>query len=740
MRFWEAIERMLSEVSEDNLSKIEKRAAKFAAKNFKKQPFNDIFGDKSRIVIPLGGEDEVEFMKFLEENGLSGIDLDRGIGERETKTNQGVKKQPVKIGKFLQVLSKEDHDADKWLSWWEKNKSKLKEDRNVSIVISRHPIDVLRMSDHQGIKSCHSQGGSWFHCAVEEAKTGGAVAMVVKNDDLDKTDLSSDEIFADPQRKIPGIVPLERLRLRRFEDDKHDYLVPELRTYGKDHPGTLETVTRWARQEQSDKLQDVDWKKLKLRGGGYQDNDADDVWNNLVGKTQFAGTKNSEDQSKEDKDLEERAQRLIAAKELKHFDVQSELMVDDGRPFLTNRFSISFEFPESEIAEWPNEDYKKQREVSKTIRDEVDIYTLSDEAYFHYHNGRYFVGIEGYDEDDHGDLQGLERLLDYVKDLDNNYEKHREEVRGALIQSGVLKNPVADLNLQNLEEIETRKGAYGDERISMLRGLTKHSYQAIGDIGDLTGIPKSAVQFKKDGFIYARKQPNQFYAQSVADFYMDSKLNNALSSKMTEEENKAIKDGKIHYRVEFSVEDENHDVPHFDVNPNEEFSKGNVIVVLDVDTRNLDSDVLAVLKKLDTYFPAIIAEAKKDWQHFKSSAVEKEEGGVSRASAHLGRTIADHIESLHIPGGTVSVKNGVYWYDNPTNGISMPANQFDSMMKKFKDENRGAKYAGYRFESMGRKGEVVLRFIKGQPVYVWNDSIDGELPIDKALDFYQHKK
>ena len=58
-----------------------------------------------------------------------------------------------------------------------------------SIIITRDPIDVLRMADFKNIQSCHtppSLGGAseYYKCAVAEAHGHGAVAYVVDTEDL----------------------------------------------------------------------------------------------------------------------------------------------------------------------------------------------------------------------------------------------------------------------------------------------------------------------------------------------------------------------------------------------------------------------------------------------------------------------------------------------------------------------------------------------------------------------------
>ena len=128
-----------------------------------------------------------------------------------------------------------------------KNIEKLKDSDTYSIILTRHPIDVLRMADFDNISSCHSPpsrgsgAGEYYKCAVAEAHGEGAVAYVVNTDELlamtdsgtideaeDKIN-TVDEIFDDSLRRglgWPGeysptgrniggtIKPVSRLRLR----------------------------------------------------------------------------------------------------------------------------------------------------------------------------------------------------------------------------------------------------------------------------------------------------------------------------------------------------------------------------------------------------------------------------------------------------------------------------------------------------------------------------------------------
>ena len=153
-----------------------------------------------------------------------------------------------------------------YVEYWNKNSRYFRENPeeafvDYSIVISRHPVDVLRMSDHRNIQSCHSEGNSHFHCAIKEAKSAGAIAYIVETQDLDDVDIEDDnEIFEDDDRGIDGIEPVGRTRLRRFDktgtftsDEKYSLLIPEKRIYGQDMAGFYEKIRDWALESQKDK-------------------------------------------------------------------------------------------------------------------------------------------------------------------------------------------------------------------------------------------------------------------------------------------------------------------------------------------------------------------------------------------------------------------------------------------------------------------------------------------------------
>ena len=209
--------------------------------------------------------------------------------------------------------------------YWQKNAGFIKEkvsgmrDDTYSIIVTRHPIDVLRMSDFEDITSCHSppsQEGvyqSYYKCAVAEAQGHGAVAYVVSTDDLLKATgaknieeaesvIQSGEIFEDETRGGDiglGITPESRIRLRKFAyyqdnvlssvggslkpknwNDGSELAVPEIRVYGRNIPGLLNRITSWASATQDiESIQDfpktesgkLDGENFYLFGGTYFD-------------------------------------------------------------------------------------------------------------------------------------------------------------------------------------------------------------------------------------------------------------------------------------------------------------------------------------------------------------------------------------------------------------------------------------------------------------------------------------
>ena len=76
------------------------------------------------------------------------------------------------------------------------NENVDKDDLGMMAILSRHPLDVLRMSDIDKIRSCHSEGASEFHCAIAESRGHGPIAYLVSPQQYEK--LMDGDLGEDP--------------------------------------------------------------------------------------------------------------------------------------------------------------------------------------------------------------------------------------------------------------------------------------------------------------------------------------------------------------------------------------------------------------------------------------------------------------------------------------------------------------------------------------------------------------
>ena len=206
---------------------------------------------------------------------------------------------------------------------------------NYSMIMSRHPIDVMRMSDFDAIQSCHSlrlvkKGRSarfsYYKCVVAEAHGHGIVSYVVKNDDLndleeegnyqakidalykhEEDEEKDEELFWDEKRSVGEIVPISRLRLRKFTHPGLEVTLAVPSQIGLWElvylAGSLESLKDWAKEKQADiiqKIEDsknsddpkknafdehgdaIDLSKWEMHGGSYMDYDDQMLHQNVL--------------------------------------------------------------------------------------------------------------------------------------------------------------------------------------------------------------------------------------------------------------------------------------------------------------------------------------------------------------------------------------------------------------------------------------------------------------------------
>ena len=165
------------------------------------------------------------------------------------------------------------------------------------VVITRHPIDVLRMSDFSNIRSCHSPSGEYFSNCQQEVASGGGIIFMIDKDEFDKAFPDGiipqkGEIFKDRDRGIKGYIeqPEARLRLRHVEntDTGESYSVPDKRIYGEQLSSFREQTFKYFGELQKDKfikdgkLVIPNVNDLIRYGGQYEDGGQQNVGSNFV--------------------------------------------------------------------------------------------------------------------------------------------------------------------------------------------------------------------------------------------------------------------------------------------------------------------------------------------------------------------------------------------------------------------------------------------------------------------------
>lgn len=273
-------------------------------------PFQDIFGDAVRIVIPLDtASSDIIISDIIAEiskiKDYAGVDLKKGEVIRKIKLDprygEGEKEQKVSIGKAIAALKIDQEKKQKFLDFLATYRENLADKNEYSVVISRNPIDVLRMGelyeiDKEGDESCHAQKGSYFQCAIQEAKTGGGVAYVVKTEDIENLsneELQYDEIFEDTVRDVSGIKAISRLRIRRYdivddyENSEASLAIPTPKIYRKIIPGFYQTVANFLKMK-SPILSKSKYIVSKYKsgnitryGGSYTDYSDDQMFRNM---------------------------------------------------------------------------------------------------------------------------------------------------------------------------------------------------------------------------------------------------------------------------------------------------------------------------------------------------------------------------------------------------------------------------------------------------------------------------
>lgn len=376
------IDNLLTEITDEELVSIQNAIDK-ATNNPSVLPFNNQFGNKLRILVPIAYnvyEDEGALGELLNTLVVAGwkVDLNTGIAskssEREFEGVKRVQTRQMKVNAiwttFLDLLRKHEIVFDKayqqspdiadiaeyvanspeltkissqlealmgetipgqyvagmafkkaeekinnFIKTWQteapKIKGKMAEESTYSVLFSRHPVDVLRMSDFKDITSCHApksrptgeyaDGGSYYSCAVAEARDGGGIAYLVRTEDAKAIDLTQKFVLSDELRNQQAIDPIARIRLRVLDNPELaiTLAIPEDRIYGTNIKGFQETIEQWIISQQATEFKKVfdhysspeRNKKIDLSdfyrlGGSYEDTSIAQLFSSLKDKVQ----------------------------------------------------------------------------------------------------------------------------------------------------------------------------------------------------------------------------------------------------------------------------------------------------------------------------------------------------------------------------------------------------------------------------------------------------------------------
>lgn len=488
-------------------------------KNKTSDQLSSLFDGKNRFAIPIVGEtsenprdrEMLDYINQLRGQGWT-IDFSEpfGYASKIVKSEHNGKifqtKRKMKIGPLISAL------GPKALEFWTKyNKfyttevNKFYFNTKYMIIISRVPIDILRMSDHDGWTSCHAPSGGYFKCAIAESVEGGAMAYVVKKDDLEKVDISSEEIFKDKDRKIDGVVPISRLRIRRFVGtgpyEDLELGVPEERIYGNNFPGFYATLSSYLLKAQSPTVQtikeiseesknkDVNLTFWNLTGGTYEDSSSGDLFQSFFdSQLKFSGYTGQTQSELERNETEEKLARLINENNarLKHSNLYASVEWQDNEPYVMYGANIEIVVNQeikfnpragerrdlvdrmnSSFGLFYGDDIQTIEDVGKT----EFTFTLSEE--------------EGYSLDD------FENFIYDVARLDNRIEDLQDEWIILLMQEGYIVNPLYELEEKFDEQIKnfilftSSLGAFVDVKPT-LRKVEINTTQFVNNIQDLS--------------------------------------------------------------------------------------------------------------------------------------------------------------------------------------------------------------------------------------------------------------
>jgi hypothetical protein len=297
---------LLSEVSQSDLNEIKYQ------RQLSSLPFNNIFDGKYRVILPVIADEifdtildkiqqcqafKFDHFDFAKEKVMLELPVDEKFKHLVKGKKLRAESLNSVIAKMEQagcVTPEEAAEYSKWVIRFSGEGLRSMGEQSY-IILSRSPVDIVRMSDISGIDSCHGKGGRFYNCALDEAKQdAGFVGFLVKPEQLQifsKEEIENNlEIFADGDRGVQGMKAFGRIRIRSIDIKGNNpigvtepviYGISKMKNQGNtiQLPGVFSTVRRFLRQKQN--LPTVDQFKhlfkngdVRLLGGSYLDSES----------------------------------------------------------------------------------------------------------------------------------------------------------------------------------------------------------------------------------------------------------------------------------------------------------------------------------------------------------------------------------------------------------------------------------------------------------------------------------
>jgi hypothetical protein len=296
------------------------------------------------------------------------------------------------------------------------------------IIVTRAPVDILRMSDFPGkggaktgIVSCHSpkrktttaagvpmKTGAFYDCAVYEAKNNGAVAYLIprKAYEEHKDKFNSREFFKDLEREsTQGAYPINRLRMRRYfyAPTQTELLVPEEVIYGQNGTNDLfRTVKQFLLSKQSAEVAKIkgdsgvnNIENYILVGGSYADSQTSDLINEFLGiylrQITYRAPGMTEKSIKKPEDMVTELLKMskIGGLSLKTYMLKKQIAYEEVKGESPERIAVKITISTGDaVISLPNPPYKT---FEKELKSVLDLYGIDLQQYIYNMLYEYFA-------------------------------------------------------------------------------------------------------------------------------------------------------------------------------------------------------------------------------------------------------------------------------------------------------------------------------------------------------------